>query len=1192
MFTGSSKYISGTPSNNTPDPNDTIRFTFWRYYGDIGITSDTGSTYWEPTSTGSGIKYGSLSIDSSDTGSIYTQNIQAKNTETNVNLYTDLTGDGTLNGRLLNIGTTDLVCKMFPSFILSNYLSIFDRREIGNSQYKQTQLYQDYKNFVINNLNENDTLNNNNAKILFNFNGANTLTLESNSTTINSNLIGTTASFSGQVNATEGLIVGVNGNGGKDLQVLQQAYFYQVGSPYTDYGRLLNVGSGTMRYHSYSPGNSSKHDFYSSPTGDEDDKVVSFETGAALTKVYNPFVFLEGESTPTSQIQQTKNNMIITNNTTSGLITFSTKDSGGNPATTLSIGSASVNFGLATGTNTINGSSTFNAQTYLKGDVDVGIAGTTTSGFLNLRYMSRFYDVSSPYTNFGSIFMNNKEFAIVPESIGDQFSVYIKNSGNTDTKRLEVSDSTTKITNALEVATINAPSATGTQSLYTNLIDNGTTKGTLNIGAYNTICQIYSNTKLRSAPRIYNGASDNSGQMFITDGTFKISNLCYEGVELGNRNIIFGITDTPVNTFTGNTINICTMTLNDTTFNNELKLTKNLSVSDAEVHLYRSSLYCDYNLQVNTKLSSPNLQPIVNTGTQSLYTNLTTGGSLTIGSNTSTCLIDSKTTFSQIPECSLPATTSNQLVNYTTLTGQSYTTLSAVQSNTNVWSETNTFSKIPECSLPATTGNQLVNYTTLTGQSYTTLSAVQSNPNVWSGTNTFNTSLPTSTVPPSSDTDLVTKKYVDDKITTTNQILNFSPTEVTSIKKSIIYRKATTITSSSIVAKLDNAPTIPQVYTFGKKIANLWLASSSKGNQLYYSTNGTTWQATTNNPFSSPDDTGVVNGLAWNGTIWLAVGKGNIGSLGDAQINYSYDGVNWDTSGSELTLSVFGPGGIGYGVAWDGKNMWVVVGYINSASNPYTTIAWSTNNGSRWSHISGTDPFGSSGAGYGVAYNGTMWVAVGKGTHTIAYSFNGTNWTGANFTLYNEGRGVAWNGAMWVAVGKGTGDDVCYSYDGIVWNGKGRQISGTAYGVAWNGKMWVVVGAGTNYIIYSYNGLNWTPANSPMFDGAHYPKSISWSGSMWFAVGLSKSGLSNIAYSIDGINWTSGTGVINDDDALTGIAFNSARPNTITFNNSETGSITPNNLSISLISGDQLDVVCDSYYNAGGFTNCSISIDN
>ena len=46
-----------------------------------------------------------------------------------------------------------------------------------------------------------------------------------------------------------------------------------------------------MRYHSYSQiqGYSSKHDFYSSLNGVDDDtnRVVSFETGASATKVFN-----------------------------------------------------------------------------------------------------------------------------------------------------------------------------------------------------------------------------------------------------------------------------------------------------------------------------------------------------------------------------------------------------------------------------------------------------------------------------------------------------------------------------------------------------------------------------------------------------------------------------------------------------------------------------------------------------------------------------------------------------------------------------------------------------------------------------------------------------------------------------------------------------------------------------------------
>jgi hypothetical protein len=98
LFTGDSKYSgTGSPNNNTPSSTDTITFTFWRYEGTIGITGSTGDSYWEATGT-TGIQYGALSVetDSNNTGSIYTQNILAKDTISNVNLYTNLITDGSL----------------------------------------------------------------------------------------------------------------------------------------------------------------------------------------------------------------------------------------------------------------------------------------------------------------------------------------------------------------------------------------------------------------------------------------------------------------------------------------------------------------------------------------------------------------------------------------------------------------------------------------------------------------------------------------------------------------------------------------------------------------------------------------------------------------------------------------------------------------------------------------------------------------------------------------------------------------------------------------------------------------------------------------------------------------------------------------------------------------------------------------
>jgi flagellar basal body rod protein FlgG len=63
-----------------------------------------------------------------------------------------------------------------------------------------------------------------------------------------------------------------------------------------------------------------------------------------------------------------------------------------------------------------------------------------------------------------------------------------------------------------------------------------------------------------------------------------------------------------------------------------------------------------------------------------------------------------------------------------------------------------------------------------------------------------------------------------------------------------------------------------------------------------------------------------------------------------------------------------------------------------------------------------------------------MWVAVGGGTtHTIAYSNNGTTWTGLGKTIITDrALGVAWNGTMWVAVGEGT-NSIAYSNNGTTW---------------------------------------------------------------------------------------------------------------------------------------------------------------
>ena len=116
--------------------------------------------------------------------------------------------------------------------------------------------------------------------------------------------------------------------------------------------------------------------------------------------------------------------------------------------------------------------------------------------------------------------------------------------------------------------------------------------------------------------------------------------------------------------------------------------------------------------------------------------------------------------------------------------------------------------------------------------------------------------------------------------------------------------------------------------------------------------------------------------------------------------------MNWFPSTNGSTMF-----NIGAGVAWNGTDRWVAVGgpLINSITTSTDGIYWSS------SGIGGLFT-----GGQGVAYNGSLWVAVGSATNTIATSTDGINWIGRGNSIFDDsGSGVAWNGSIWVAVGVG-----------------------------------------------------------------------------------------------------------------------------------------------------------------------------
>lgn len=181
--------------------------------------------------------------------------------------------------------------------------------------------------------------------------------------------------------------------------------------------------------------------------------------------------------------------------------------------------------------------------------------------------------------------------------------------------------------------------------------------------------------------------------------------------------------------------------------------------------------------------------------------------------------------------------------------------------------------------------------------------------------------------------------------------------------------------------------------------------------------------------------------------------------------------------------------------------------------------------------------------GWGVAYGGGRYVAVGEGTNSIAWSWDGITWTiGAASGVTNfgtRGRGICYGeipgiGGRWVAVGVGT-NSIIYSDDGLTWSIPAHGVTATgvfttgAYGVCWDGTKFWAVGEGTNTLASSPDGIIWTGYGQAGDGGAnHSPFStrgngIAFNGTQYVAVGT---GGMVIAYSADGLTWTSAAAVV------------------------------------------------------------------
>ena len=275
-----------------------------------------------------------------------------------------------------------------------------------------------------------------------------------------------------------------------------------------------------------------------------------------------------------------------------------------------------------------------------------------------------------------------------------------------------------------------------------------------------------------------------------------------------------------------------------------------------------------------------------------------------------------------------------------------------------------------------------------------------------------------------------------------------------------------------------------------------WLIVGDYGSKYGVSNDGINWFAATA-PFSGARCVGH------NGSMWVIGGNGTLA--------YSYNGINWTTVSSPIETQI-------NHIAWNGT-MWVAVGQgwsRNSIMYSYDGINWTcVGNGIFY-------------FAKGIAWNGTMWVAGGSnssGTTTLASSSDGINWTNLNITL-QPGliTSVAWNGTMWVAGGMTStgGQTLLTSPDGINWTGRGSVIGATINAIVWNGSIWVAGGndgwQGGYAFATSSNGINWTSNTNGNFFKTGC-SSLFWNGSMFVAGGTDGAGGKTLAYSLNGTTW-------------------------------------------------------------------------
>jgi hypothetical protein len=289
---------------------------------------------------------------------------------------------------------------------------------------------------------------------------------------------------------------------------------------------------------------------------------------------------------------------------------------------------------------------------------------------------------------------------------------------------------------------------------------------------------------------------------------------------------------------------------------------------------------------------------------------------------------------------------------------------------------------------------------------------------------------------------------------------------------------------------------------------------------LRYSYDGINWSNSLSGYFQDQGRAAAYNGSS----RWVAAGKGTTSAT--TPLLYSGSGINW--SNCTIGGSYDPDYSIGTSLVFGG-GYWIATMDTNSGTG--TDTIFYSSDGITWSAGSNGTQFTI--AGYGVAYGGGKYTAVGEGGNTILNSQTSSppdTWTNAGITNSFDlrGRAIAYGASKWVACGEDSGGNtIKYSADQQTWSDVAGPFSVAGFGIDYDGSnLWVAVGQGgaTSNILYSGDIVNWSNVASGDFELGGYGVRYNQGLQLWIAAGYNTTGVNTLKYSGDGINWSNGTG--------------------------------------------------------------------